>query len=179
MLFLQTNFKDLFIIEPTIKGDERGWFMRTYSEDLFQKNIPFFDSKWVQMNHSFSKTRGTFRGLHFQKAPYIETKLIRCISGKVIDYVVDIRKDSNTYLKTFNIELSSENKKMLLVPKGFAHGFFTIEDNTELIYLHDEFYNPSFESGINFNDPKIDITLPFAPVIVSERDLSHPYLDKI
>ena len=177
MKFLTTGFDDLFLIEPELLGDGRGWFMRTFSEDLFLENIPGFNSKWVQMNHSYSKLRGTFRGMHFQYSPFMETKLIRCISGKIIDYVIDIRKESKTFLKTFRIELSSSDKKMILVPKGFAHGFFTLEDNTELIYLHDQFYNPSFESGIRYSDPMINLNFPFDPVEISKRDLSHPLIE--
>ena len=107
----------------------------------------------------------------------METKLVRCISGAIIDYVIDIRDQSKTFLQTYNVELTSENKKMLLIPTGFAHGFFTLEDNTELVYLHDQFYNPSYEGGFYYADPKIKLTLPFEPVIVSDRDLNHPFIE--
>lgn len=177
MNFLKTEFDDLYLIEPEILGDDRGWFMRTFSEDIFAKNILGFNSRWVQMNHSFSKQKGTFRGMHYQNSPFMETKLVRCISGSIIDYVIDIRKESKTFLKTYNVELNSRNKKMLLIPKGFAHGFFTLEDNTELVYLHDQFYNPSYESGIRYSDPEINLILPYTPVIVSERDLNHPNIE--
>jgi dTDP-4-dehydrorhamnose 3,5-epimerase len=177
MNFSKTEFEDLYLIDPEVIGDERGWFMRTYSEDIFMQNIPNFNSRWVQMNHSFSKLKGTFRGMHFQNTPFMETKLVRCISGAIIDYVIDIRNQSKTFLKTYNVELNSENKKMLLIPKGFAHGFFTLKDNTELVYLHDQFYNPTYEGGLCYADPEIKLKFPFDPVIVSDRDLNHPFIE--
>jgi dTDP-4-dehydrorhamnose 3,5-epimerase len=178
MDFQKTEIDGLFIIQPKFFGDDRGWFMRTFSEDLFQQNIENFNSKWVQINHSFSKEKGTWRGLHFQNAPFQETKLIRCIAGKVIDYVLDIRKDSDTFLKSFSIELSEENKKMIFIPKGLAHGFLTLENNSQLIYLHDEYYNTKFEDGIRFNDSLINLEIRFSPIVVSERDKNHKLLSK-
>jgi dTDP-4-dehydrorhamnose 3,5-epimerase len=179
MKFDTTVFSDLLIITPNYIGDERGWFMRIYSEDLFKNNIHGFDNKkWVQSNHSYSKEKYTWRGLHFQKKPFQETKLVRCISGSVIDFVVDIRADSKTFLKYFEIELSSINKKMIYIPAGFAHGFFTLEDNTEMIYLHDKYYNAEFESGLNYRDPLINLKLPYSPNVVSQRDENHLLLNK-
>lgn len=166
-----------YVISPSVNQDDRGWFMRTYSEDLFKSNIQDFNSKWVQMNHSFSKQKFTWRGFHFQTPPYLETKLVRCISGKILDYIIDLRLESKTFLKHFSVELSAENKKTIYIPKGFAHGFLTLESNSELIYLHDEYYNPDFESGINYQDPILDIKLPINPIVISKRDSSHKLLN--
>tara|TARA_Y100000385_G_C13011825_1_gene602017 strand:+ start:414 stop:968 length:555 start_codon:yes stop_codon:yes gene_type:complete len=177
MKFEETFLKGVYVITPKIIGDERGWFMRTYCENLFSKNIPNFNSKWRQMNHSFSEEKFTWRGFHFQESPYKETKLIRCISGKVLDYILDIRIGSETFLKCFSTELSSKNKKMIYVPKGFAHGFLTLESNSELVYIHDEYYNPEFERGINYLDPKLKIILPEKPKEISQRDKSHKLLN--
>ena len=176
MNFLETMFDDLLIIEPKYIQDERGWFMRTFSEDLFKENIPNFSSKWLQMNHSFSKEKNTWRGFHFQLPPYQESKLVRCVNGAIMDYVIDLRKNSKTFLKNFKVELSAENKKMIYIPKGFAHGFITLVSNTELIYTHDQFYNPAFESGIRFDDPLIQINLDEEPKHLSQRDLNHKLL---
>jgi dTDP-4-dehydrorhamnose 3,5-epimerase len=128
------------------------------------------------MNHSFSEKKGTWRGFHFQVHPFQETKLIRCVQGRIFDYVLDLRKESSTFLKIFNIELSKENQKMLFIPKGFAHGFLTLEDNSELIYLHDEYYKSEFEKGIRYNDPLI--CLDVRPMIISDRDKNHNLLSK-
>ena len=176
MQFIHTNFDDLYLIKPIILDDERGWFMRSFSFDVFKNEIPNFKSNWVQMNHSFTKSKGTWRGFHFQNLPYQETKLVRCVRGKVLDFALDLRKGSNTFLQIFEVELSSENKNMILIPKGFAHGFYTLEENTELIYLHDEFYNSDFESGIRFNDPQINFYIE--PTIISNRDKNHKLLIK-
>lgn len=178
MKFSLTPFEDLFLIEPKSIGDERGWFMRTFSEDLFLNNIPSFNSKWVQINHSFSKEKGTWRGFHFQNSPFQETKLVRCICGSIIDVVIDLRENSKTFLNTFHIELSEKNKCMIYIPKGFAHGFLTLEESTQLIYLHDQFYNPDYESGIRFDDPMINIETSINPIIISNRDKSHKLLNK-
>jgi dTDP-4-dehydrorhamnose 3,5-epimerase len=173
MIFLETPFKGLYEIQLESKGDNRGSFMRTFDLAVFKNNILGFDSVWKQMNHSFNSLKYTWRGFHFQEAPYQETKVVRCISGSVLDCVLDLRENSETYLKTFQLELSKENSKMLFIPKGFAHGFLTLEDNVELVYLHDEYYKPEFEKGIRFNDPKISFDLPYTPVVISERDNKH------
>lgn len=178
MNFIKSEFEELFLIELSPKGDERGWFMRTFSEDIFKENITNFNSHWVQMNHSFNAEKGTWRGLHFQKPPFQETKIVRCISGAILDYVVDIRKDSNTFLKSFSVELSAKNKKMLYIPKGFAHGFLTLESNTELIYLHDEYYKPDDESGLRYNDSRLGLEIKMPISNISKRDKTHKLLDE-
>jgi dTDP-4-dehydrorhamnose 3,5-epimerase len=176
MKFIKTDLEGLLIIEPNPFEDKRGWFMRTFSEDIFQSQIHDFSSKWLQMNHSFTKKKHTWRGFHFQLPPFQETKLVRCVRGEVVDIVIDIRKGSQTFLKTYKIELSAVNKKMLYIPKGFAHGFLTLKNNTELIYLHDQYYNSDSECGIRINDPLIKLDLEFSPKHISTRDLNHELL---
>ena len=131
MNFTETPLKGSYIITINPIGDSRGWFARTYCKNEFL-NIGH-NKEWVQINHSFTSLKGTIRGLHFQQKPFTEIKLLRCIPGSVFDVIVDLRKDSPTFLKWFGIELSAENKKMLYIPEGFAHGFQTLENNTELI----------------------------------------------
>jgi len=152
MKFISTRFKDVYVIELEFFGDERGGFMRTYDLKLFQEIIPSFSGQWKQMNHSFNLHKRTFRGLHYQEAPYQEAKCVRCISGAVIDFALDLRENSETFLQVFEVELSAINQKMIYLPKGFAHGFYTIEDNSELVYLHDEFYQPDFDRGVYYED---------------------------
>jgi dTDP-4-dehydrorhamnose 3,5-epimerase len=172
----ETEFEGLYVIHLEKKGDDRGWFMRTFDRNIFSKNIKGYHSEWKQMNHSFNSEKYTWRGFHYQNPPFQETKAIRCVQGKVLDCVLDLRADSKTYLKVFQVELSVENNKMLFIPKGFAHGFLTLEDNSELIYLHDEFYQPEFEDGVRFDDIKINFQLPIYPKVISDRDKKHKAL---
>lgn len=172
----ETEFEGLYIIDLEKKEDERGWFMRTFDLNHFFKGIEGYNSEWKQMNHSHTSVKHTWRGFHFQIQPFQETKVIRCIQGKVLDCALDLRKDSKTYLKVFQLELSEENCRMLFIPKGFAHGFLTLRDHTSLIYLHDEYYMPEFEYGIRYDDPKIDFKLSINPKIISERDKKHKSL---
>jgi len=178
MKFIQTAFKDLFIIEPTVLQDDRGWFMRTFDVHLFKENIPGFEGEWKQMNHSHNVQKGTFRGLHFQKPPFQEIKCIRCVSGAVIDYALDLRKESDTFLKVFQIELSAENKKMVVLPKGFAHGFFTLQNHSDLVYLHDQFYTSEYDAGVYFQDELIKDLIDISPNILSEKDKNYQRLNK-
>ncbi|MBX2939238.1 MAG: dTDP-4-dehydrorhamnose 3,5-epimerase [Ferruginibacter sp.] len=170
MIFEQTILKGNYIIQPEPKGDERGWFMRTYCKELF-KQIGH-EKEWVQMNHSNSAQKGIVRGLHFQFPPQAEIKLVRCVQGSVFDVAVDLRRSSPTFLKWVGVELSAINKKMMYIPEGFAHGFQTLSENTELIYLHTAPYTPQSEGGLLYNDPAIEIHWPEAVTQVSERDLS-------
>lgn len=168
MLFKETPLKGCFAIEFQPTADERGWFSRVYCENEFKAinhSKPF-----VQFNHSFNRAAGTIRGLHYQKPPFQETKLIRCISGSVYDVVVDIRQNSPTFLKHFGLKLSAVNNTMIYIPSGFAHGFQTLEENTQLLYHHTEFYQPGFEAGLRYNDAKLEITWELPPSIISERD---------
>ncbi|MEO5967270.1 MAG: dTDP-4-dehydrorhamnose 3,5-epimerase [Ferruginibacter sp.] len=175
MIFTETPLAGSFIVSLNPIGDSRGWFARTYCKREFAQIG--HDKEWVQINHSFSNLKGTIRGLHFQHNPYGEIKLLRCVSGAVYDVIVDLRKDSPTYLKWFGTELSAENKNMLYIPKGFAHGFQTLKENTELIYHHSEFYNPDAESGLRFDDEILNIKWPLKVAEISERDKKHQLLN--
>lgn len=170
-----TPIKDLYIIEPTVFGDHRGWFMETYSDSKFKELG--FDLIFVQDNQSFSAIKGTLRGLHYQLNPKAQTKLVRCTKGTIFDVAVDIRKDSPTFGQWFGIELSAENKKQLLIPKGFAHGFMTITDDAEVQYKVDELYSPECDRGIIWNDPSIGIEWPIdIKPVLSEKDERAPLL---
>ena len=164
----KTFIEDLLIIEPQLFKDDRGFFYESYNKNNLDRviNIVF-----VQDNESKSK-RGVIRGLHFQNPPYSQTKLVRCICGKILDVAVDLRKNSKTYGKSFSIELSSENNKQLLVPKGFAHGFQVLSNEAIVNYKVDEYYNPDSDSGIIWNDKdlSIDWNINLKPII-SQKDL--------
>lgn len=174
MIFEETTLAGSFIITIPRAGDSRGWFARTYCADEFS-NLGI-NTNWVQANHSFSTMKGTLRGMHYQKHPYGEIKMVRCISGSVYDVIIDLRKDSPTFLQWFGVELSVENMKMLYIPKGFAHGFQTLTANAELIYQHSEFYTPEAEAGIHYDDKLINIGWPLPVAVISERDKTHPKL---
>ena len=170
MELIETNFKGVFVIDVNVYNDNRGWFIKTFDSMIFSQEIPDGNIQWKQINQSFSKFRNTFRGFHFQEPPFMESKLVRCLSGSVLDFGLDLRKDSDTFLQIFQIELSSDNKKAVFLPKGFAHGFITLEDNTELLYLHDENYYPEYECGIKYNDSQIKNLMKFVPSVISDKD---------
>jgi dTDP-4-dehydrorhamnose 3,5-epimerase len=168
MEFIETSLKDAYIIKPKVFQDERGFFLESYSEKKFSENG--IDAKFVQDNHSLSVKKGVLRGLHFQLPPKTQAKILRVIKGKVFDVIVDIRKNSPTFGKWEGFELSAENFEMIFVPHGFAHGFVTLEDNTEILYKVDDFYAPESESGLIWNDPVLAIDWPVADPILLERD---------
>lgn len=174
MKIQETIIKNCFIIQPNLIEDERGWFTRVFCDDLF--NEIGKDLRFKQINHSFNKQKGTFRGMHYQEPPYSEEKLIRCIAGSVIDFVLDIRKDSETFLKHIAVELSSQNKSMIFLPKGVAHGFLTLSDDTELLYHHTVPFNKQADRGLRFDDPKIDIKLPIEISNISVKDKNYTLL---
>lgn len=175
MKFVQTDLTDVWVIEPTLFGDHRGWFMETYSQVKFMDNG--FTLNFVQDNQSYSAVKGTLRGLHYQLNPKAQTKLVRCTRGVIFDVAVDIRKGSPSYGKWFGIELSAENKKQLLVPKGFAHGFMTLTEDVEVQYKVDELYAPECDRGIIWNDPSIGIKWPIDTVpVLSAKDEGSPLL---
>lgn len=174
MIFTETKLSGSYTIALEPFSDERGWFARYFSMDEFVKIG--HTKQWLQMNHSFTNKKGSLRGMHYQLPPFSEIKLVRCVAGTVWDAIVDLRKDSDTFLQWFGAELSSSNKKMMYIPEGFAHGFQCLTDNCELLYHHSEYYRPNAEAGIRYNDPKINIQWPLDAVALSERDLSHPYL---
>jgi dTDP-4-dehydrorhamnose 3,5-epimerase len=172
----QTFIKDLLIINPIVFGDERGFFFESYSKVKFENlgvNIDF-----VQDNRSFSK-KGTLRGLHYQNPPFAQTKLVCVLEGEIIDVVVDLRKKSSTYGKAFSILLSAENKKQLLVPHGFAHGFSVISETASVMYKCDQFYDKASEGGIRFDDPSLNIDwgINLKEAIVSEKDQILPFIE--
>jgi dTDP-4-dehydrorhamnose 3,5-epimerase len=175
MKLVSTGFDDLFIIEPKVIGDERGYFMESYHYDHFKNQG--VDIKFVQDNQSKSK-KGVLRGLHYQNAPHAQTKLVRVLSGSILDVIVDLRKSKSTFGKAYTIELSAENKKQLLVPKGFAHGFIVLSESAEILYKCDEVYHPESEGGIMYNDPalNIDWKIPTVELLLSARDQHHPNL---
>lgn len=175
MIFTPTKLEGSFIIELTPFTDDRGWFARTYCKNEFSRIG--HTAEWVQMNHSFTREKGSIRGMHYQLPPFGEIKMVRCIAGAVFDVIIDIRKDSPTFLEWVGMELSAENKKMMYIPKGFAHGFQTLTDNCELVYQHSEFYTPGVEGGIQYADPAININWPLAVTNISDRDAQHPLLD--
>ncbi len=176
MIFTTTKLAGSYIIGLEPFTDERGWFARYYCKDEF-KQIGH-TAEWVQMNHSVTREKGSLRGMHFQLHPHKEIKMVRCIAGIVFDVIVDLRKGSETFLQWFAAEISAENKKMMYIPAGFAHGFQCLSDDCELLYHHSEYYRPGAESGIRFNDPMISIAWPLPVSVLSERDNNHPYLDE-
>lgn len=177
MPFLKTAFPGLLIYEPKVFNDGRGYFFESYTESLFRQEG--LDILFVQDNQARS-TRGVLRGLHYQQEPYAQTKLIRTLEGTILDVVVDLRKGSPTFEKWFSIELSAENKKQLLVPKGFAHGYAVLSETAEVFYKCDNFYHKASEGGVIFNDPSLDIDwqMDLSQAIVSEKDLQLPVLEK-
>lgn len=175
MKFTPTILEGVLIVEPAVFGDHRGWFMETFSEAHFQEQG--LHLKFVQDNQSFSATKGTLRGLHYQIHPKAQTKLVRCTKGAIFDVAVDIRRGSPSYGKWFGIELSADNKKQLLIPKGFAHGFMTITDDVEVQYKCDELYAPECDGGILWNDPEIGIQWPLhIQPVLSVKDEKAPLL---
>jgi len=175
MTFKETPLKGSYEITIEPFTDERGWFGRFFCDNEF-KTIGHH-KKWVQLNQSFTKQKGTIRGMHYQIPPYSEIKLIKCVFGAVYDIIIDLRENSPTFLKYYSTKLSRKNKKMIYVPKGFAHGFQSLTDNAELIYHHTEFYHPNSEAGLNYNDPKLNINWPLPLKTISDRDRNHLFLD--
>lgn len=174
MKIIETRFKDAFVIEPKVFGDRRGFFMESYNDKVFKELG--LDYQFIQDNHSLSVEVGTLRGLHYQLEPYAQTKLVRVIRGAIYDVIVDIRKGSPTYGEWQGFILSEGNKRQLLVPKGFAHGFCTIVPNTEVLYKVDNYYSPEHDRGICWNDPDLNIDWPTNSPILSEKDSKHPRL---
>lgn len=175
MPLLKTEFPDLLIFKPKIWEDDRGYFFESYNQKVFEQEGVKIN--FIQDNQARSGY-GVIRGLHYQLAPYAQTKLIRVLSGAILDVVIDIRQQSPTYGKVYTIELSAENKKQLLVPKGFAHGYSVITETAEVFYKCDEFYNKESEGGIAYNDSELNIDwqIPEEKAIVSEKDKHYPGL---
>ncbi|HOI30945.1 MAG TPA: dTDP-4-dehydrorhamnose 3,5-epimerase [Melioribacteraceae bacterium] len=172
MKFIPTPLIGAYVIELEKRGDDRGFFARAFCVKEFESNG--LNRNIVQINNSLSKDTGTLRGMHYQLAPKSEDKIVRCISGRLYDVIIDLRPESKTFKNWFGVELSAENRLSLYVPKGFAHGFITLEENTEAFYLVTEFYSPEHERGIRYNDPEFNIKWPIEPKIISDKDLNHP-----
>jgi dTDP-4-dehydrorhamnose 3,5-epimerase len=175
MIFRKTLLNGIYIIELETFNDERGLFARTFCKKEFSKID--HSKEFVQFNHSITHKKGTVRGMHYQMPPFSEIKLIRCIRGSVYDVVIDIREGSPTFLKHFSIELSEANMLSIYVPEGFAHGFQTLEDNTQLIYHHTAYYVPGHEAGIRYDDPVIGIQWPLPVAVITEKDMNHRLLN--
>lgn len=174
MNIVKTSIEDVIIIEPKVFGDHRGWFTETYSKLKFSGMG--IDIDFIQDNHSFSAQKGTLRGLHFQLNPKAQSKLVRCTKGKILDVAVDIREGSPTYKKWVTVELTEENKKQLLIPKGFAHGFLTLTDDVEVQYKVDEYYFLENDRSIRFDDPEIGMEWGIEDPVLSDKDLNAPLL---
>lgn len=173
--FIETGIAGLIQIVPKLFPDDRGYFLETYRDEWLQSFAP--QTQFVQENQSFSK-KGVIRGLHFQVSPYAQAKLVRVISGKVLDVVVDIRRDSPTFAKTYTLVLDAEKQNQLFVPEGFAHGLAALEDSV-FFYKCSKQYNKEAERGIHFNDPDLKINWPFSEPIISEKDTYLPTLQEL
>lgn len=172
MKFNNTNIDQLYTVDINRLEDERGFFGRAFCSQEFDKMK--LESSVCQANISYNKVAGTLRGMHYQKSPFQETKFIRCISGSIYDVVIDLRKDSPTYCQSFGVELNDKNRTALFVPKDFAHGFVTLQDDTEVIYMVSQSYVPNAEEGIRWNDPLFSLDWPIDPVVVSTKDNNWP-----
>ena len=175
MTFAETPLSGAYLVALAPRQDNRGWFVRTFDKTAFAE-IGFLDS-WTQMNQSMTHQAGAVRGMHFQHPPHAEVKLVRCVAGRVFDVIVDLRAGSPTFLRWFGAELSADNRQMLFIPKGFAHGFQTLTPDCQLIYCHSTDYAPDFEGAVRYNDPRVGITWPLPVTDLSERDANHPFLD--
>lgn len=174
MQVTKTALEGVLILEPKVFGDARGWFMETWSARKMEAAGLNFN--FVQDNQSYSAQKGTLRGLHYQTAPFAQAKLVRCTRGKLLDVAVDIREGSETFAKWVAVELTAENKKQLLIPRGFAHAFLTLTDDVEIQYKADNFYAPNCDGNIIWNDAEIKIDWPFAPTILADKDAKAPTL---
>lgn len=172
MIFTETELKGAYIIDLERREDERGFFARTWCQNEFEAHG--LVARIVQANTSYNKLKGTLRGMHYQRAPYAETKLVRAVRGAIVDVIVDLRTDSPTYKRWISVELTADNRRALFVPEGFAHGFQTLEDNTDVSYQVSAFYTPGAEGGARYNDPAFDIQWPLPINVISDKDATWP-----
>lgn len=175
MKITKTALNDVYIIEPQVFGDNRGWFMETYRKCDLEKIGCFND--FIQDNHSYSSTKGTLRGIHFQNFPHAQSKIVRCIRGKILDVAVDLRKNSPQYKEWISVELSEDNKKQLFIPKGFGHGFVALTPDVEIAYKVDDFYSKECDRSIAYNDASLNVKWGVTAPILSEKDKSAPTLE--
>jgi dTDP-4-dehydrorhamnose 3,5-epimerase len=172
MRFIPTPIVGAYVVEPELIEDERGFFARTYCRDEFLANG--LDPDLLQCSISFNKRRGTLRGMHYQKAPYAETKLVRCTQGAIFDVIIDLNSESTTYLQWFGVELTAEKRNALYIPPGLAHGFQTLSDNAEILYQISEIFRPEYSGGFRWNDPAFAVNWPEQITVMSQRDRSYP-----
>jgi len=175
MIFTRTTLKDAMLVDLEKHEDERGFFARTWCCREFEAQG--LNPRLAQCNISFNPHQGTLRGMHFQVEPHEEAKLVRCTRGSLFDAIIDLRPDSPTYKRHFGVALTADNRRMLYVPEGFAHGFLTLEDATEVFYQISECYAPGSQRGVRWNDPAFGIDWPAEPKLISERDRSYPDFD--
>ena len=175
MTLTETSLPSVYMLEPRVFGDARGWFLESYSAPTFHKLG--IDTVFIQDNHSYSAQKNILRGLHFQKEPYAQTKLIRCTRGAILDVAVDIRKGSPNYLKWVSVELTADNHRQLYIPRGFAHGFLTLSDDVEVQYKVDAVYSSECDRSIRFDDPSIGVAWGVSDPILSDKDQSAPLLN--
>ncbi len=174
MEVIKTKIPEVLLIKPDVFSDNRGWFMETYSYERYKEYG--IDVVFVQDNRSRTEKKGIVRGLHFQKKPKAQSKLVTCTRGKLLDVVVDIRRNSPTYKEWVSVELSEANKYQLFVPQGFAHGFVSLEDETEILYKVDDFYSKEYDRSIRFDDPEIAVDWQVENPILSDKDMEAPFL---
>ncbi|WP_076667762.1 dTDP-4-dehydrorhamnose 3,5-epimerase [Pontibacter indicus] len=177
MIFTETKLKGAYIIDIKKLEDERGFFGRAYCQKEFEEHG--LNTNLVQANVSYNYKKGTLRGMHMQLAPHAETKLVRCTRGAIFDVIIDLRPDSETYKQWIGVELTADNYRMLYVPEGFAHGYMTLEDNSDVMYQVTAFYAAGAERGHRWNDPAFNIQWPMEPVVISEKDQQHPLLETV
>lgn len=175
MIFNPLQLQGAFTIDVQPFQDDRGFFTRTFCEKEFAEHK--LNQHFVQANHSGTHGKGVIRGMHFQHAPFCEVKLVKCVQGSVFDVIVDLRAGSPTFLQWFGAELSAENKRMMYVPAGFAHGFQSLSDYSEITYMVSAFYNKESEGGVKYNDPKVNIEWPLPVSLVSDKDMKIPLID--
>ena len=175
MTFTETILKNSYIIDLSIFTDDRGGFARTFCKKEFEQIG--HTKEFVQFNHSYNTLKGTIRGMHYQVSPYKEIKLIRCVKGAINDIIIDIRQNSPTFLQHICVELSEQNKKMIYVPEGFAHGFQTLTNNTELIYHHTHYFVPNADAGLNYADETLNIKWNLPVSIISEKDKNYKLIN--
>lgn len=173
MIFTETKLKGAFIIDVKRLEDERGFFGRSFCENEFKEHG--LKAHVVQANVSYNKTKGTLRGMHMQTSPYEECKLVRCTRGAIYDVIVDLRPESPTFKEWIGVELTPDNYRTLFVPEGFAHGFMTLEDHTDVTYQVTQFYTPGAERGFRWDDPSFGIVWPDEPQVISRKDQAHPF----
>lgn len=175
MIFIETRLKGAFVIKPEMSNDERGFFARSFCKKEFGKRG--LNTKLVQTNVSYNRRKGTFRGMHFQTPPFEEDKLVTCVNGGIVDYIIDLREESPTFMQWVSTELSAHNMATLYVPRSFAHGFITTEDDTRIVYQMTAFYRPRQARGVRWNDPAFRIEIPFPITAISEKDTAYADFD--